>query len=84
MTADYRCYFCFARAFERIIGKENLSPEEKRNFASDLFGLFSTEKREFSVPAFSRELHYLFKQYTRNPDPYKEVKRQSNNLALHM
>ncbi len=46
--------------------------------------MFSTEKEEFSVPAFSRELHSLLREYTRNPDPYKEVKRQSNDLALHM
>ena len=84
VATDYRCYFCFARAFERIIEKENLSPEEKRNFASDLFGMFNTEKREFSVPAFSRDLHHFLRQYIKNSDPYKDIKRQSNDLALGM
>ena len=84
VATDYRCYFCFARAFERIIEKENLSSEEKQQFASDLFGMFNTEKREFSVPAFSRDLHHFLRQYIKNPDPYKEAKRQSNDLALGM
>ncbi|MDX9881635.1 MAG: ARMT1-like domain-containing protein [Prolixibacteraceae bacterium] len=84
VATDYRCYFCFARAFERIIEKENLSSEEKQKFASDLFGMFNTEKREFSVPAFSRDLHHFLRQYIKNPDPYKEAKRQSNDLALSM
>ena len=84
VAIDYRCYFCFARAFERIIEKENLSPQEKQKFASDLFGMFNTEKREFSVPAFSRDLHHFLRQYIKNPDPYKEAKQQSNDLALEM
>ena len=82
MAADYRCYFCFARAFERIIEKENLSPEEKREFACDLFGMFSKGKRAFSVPAFSRDLHHSLRQYIHNPDPYKDIKRQNNDLVL--
>jgi len=84
VVADYRCFFCFARAFERIIKKENLSPDEKKCFANDLFGLFNKVKHEFSVPVLLRELHVLLKQYSKNPDPYKEVKKQSNDLVLDM
>jgi uncharacterized protein with ATP-grasp and redox domains len=82
VAADYRCYFCFARAFERIIEKEDLSPEEKREFAGDLFGMFCRGNRTFSVPAFSRDLHHALRQHIQNPDPYKEVKRQNNDLVL--
>jgi hypothetical protein len=32
----------------------------------------------------SRELHVLLKQYSNNPDPYKEEKKQSNDLVLGM
>lgn len=84
VISDYRCFFCFAKAFERLIDKENLSPEEKKCFASDMFGLFNEVKNDFSIPMISRELHVLLKQYSNNPDPYKEVKKQSNNLVLGM
>ncbi|MFA5330734.1 MAG: ARMT1-like domain-containing protein [Prolixibacteraceae bacterium] len=84
VISDYRCFFCFARAFERLIEKENLSPEKKKCFASDMFGLFNQVKHDFSIPMISRELHVLLKQYSDNPDPYKEAKKQSNDLVLGM
>ncbi len=84
VISDYRCFFCFARAFERLIEKENLSPEEKKCFASDMFGLFNQVKRDFSIPMISRELHVLLNQYSNNPDPYQEAKKQSNDLVLGM
>jgi hypothetical protein len=84
VISDYRCFFCFAKAFERLIEKENLSPEEKKYFASDMFGLFNQVKRDFSIPMISRELHVLLNQYCNNPDPYQEAKKQSNDLVLGM
>ena len=84
VISDYRCFFCFARAFERLIEKENLSPEEKKCFASDMFGLFNEVKHDFSIPMISRELHVLLKQHSDNPDPYQEAKKQSNDLVLGM
>lgn len=84
VISDYRCYFCFARAFERLLEKENLTPEEKKSFADDMFGLFKKGKSGFSIPELSRELHMLLKQHSNNPDPYQQVKKQSNDLVLSM
>lgn len=82
MRSDYRCYFCFARLFEELIEKTSLSVEEKNCFAGELFGLFNTGENSFSVPHLSREVHLLFKKYSGNDDPYKLVKRQSNDMVL--
>ena len=84
VISDYRCFFCFARAFKRVLDKENLPPDEKKRFANDMFGLFNKVKDNFSVPVLSRELHVLLKQYSNNPDPYLEAKKQSNDLVLGM
>jgi len=84
VISDYRCFFCFAKAFERLIEKENLQPEEKKRFANDMFGLFNDVKYNFSIPMVSRELHVLLKKYSNNPDPYKEEKKQSNDLVMEM
>ena len=73
VISDYRCFFCFVKAFERILDKEDLPPEGKKQFAGDMFGLFNKVKNNFSVPTLSRELHVLLKQYSNNPDPYKEA-----------
>lgn len=84
MIFDYRCFFCFARAFERMLEKEIFSSEEKKQLASEMFGLFSNVKNDLLIPALSRELHLLLKKISNNPDPYKEVKKQSNDLVLGM
>jgi len=84
MISDYRCFFCFARAFEKIIEKENLSTEDKGYFTRDMADLYSRIDDNFSAPAFSRDLHAILKQYTSNSDPYKEAKRISNDMVLSM
>ena len=84
MISDYRCFFCFARAFGKLLEKENLTNEAKNCFTHEMVDFYSKEGDKFSAPAFSRELHTLLMQYTNNPDPYKEAKRQSNDLILGM
>lgn len=84
MISDYRCFYCFARAFEKLLEKGNMSVEAKNNFTREMADLYSKSKENFSAPEFSRELHALLRPYTNNPDPYKEVKRKSNDHALSM
>jgi len=84
MVSDYRCFFCFTRAFGLLLEKENISIEAKNSFTSEMAGLYSKCCVNFSAPAFSRELHTILKQYTHNPDPYKDEKKQSNDLVLNM
>jgi uncharacterized protein with ATP-grasp and redox domains len=76
--------FCFARAFGKLLEKENITIEDKNCFTHDMAVLYSKEGDGFSAPVFSRKLHIILKQYTNNPDPYKEAKRRSNDLILGM
>ncbi len=84
MISDYRCFFCFTRAFEKLLEKENLSIEARNHFTREMAALYMDSWQNFSTPVFSRELHGILKKYTNNPDPYKEAKKQSNDLVLKM
>jgi len=84
VISDYRCFFCFARVFEKMTEKLELPVKEKEQLTSEMFALFNTGKNSFSVPALSRNLHALFKKYSGNTDPYKLIKRQSNDQVLSM
>lgn len=57
---------------------------EKEQLTSEMFALFNTGKNGFSVPGLSRDLHALFKRYSGDTDPYKLIKRQSNDEVLNM
>ena len=84
VISDYHCYFCFAKAFERLLEKSELEPDAKKRFASEMFSLFNHGKNGFSIPKMSRELHVLLKQHSNDSDPYQEQKKQSNDLVLSM
>lgn len=84
MISDYRCFFCFARAFEKLLEEEELTVAEKNSFTRGMTMLYSKSQENFSAPCFSRELHQILKLYSNNPDPYIKVKKQSNDLVLEM
>lgn len=84
MISDYRCFYCFARAFEKLLEEEKLTVAEKNSFTRGMTMLYSKTQENFSAPAFSRELHQILKLYSKNADPYIEIKKQSNDLVLSL
>lgn len=84
MVSDHRCFFCFTRAFEKLVEKENISNEAKNCFTRDMISLYQNNWDKLTAPEFSRELHGILRSYTLNPDPYKKVKKENNDQALSM
>jgi len=75
MISDYRCFFCFVRAFEKLLEKENISNKAKSSFTHDMLSLYQKNQDKLTSPEFAREIHILLRGYTHNNDPYKEAKR---------
>jgi uncharacterized protein with ATP-grasp and redox domains len=84
MISDHRCFFCFIRAFEKLLEKESISDEDKSSFTLDMISLYQNKRNNFSAPLFSRELHHILRSYTHNPDPYRQEKKQNNDQSLAM
>ncbi len=84
MISDYRCFFCFARAFERLIARENISNEEGDHFIREMMNIFCNKWGSLIMPEFSREMHNILRKYTNNSDPYANEKKDSNDQALKM
>lgn len=84
MISDYRCFYCFVKAFGEILEKEPVPPEKKLSFTVDMVNLYLENKDKFIGPLFSRELHNILKSYTANNDPYREEKKHYNDKALAM
>jgi uncharacterized protein with ATP-grasp and redox domains len=84
MISDYRCFFCFVRAFERLLNKEEISSDAKGSFITEMINLYLHSRNNFFAPIFSRELHHILRGYTNNPDPYHEEKIENNKQALLM
>lgn len=82
MMSDYRCYYCFTRAFERLLSRDGISPEAKDSFTRDMVNLYAKNWGKHNSPLFARELHSLLRNYTGDKDPYKQEKRKYNDIAL--
>ncbi|NMC41767.1 MAG: DUF89 family protein [Bacteroidales bacterium] len=84
MISDYRCFFCFARAFEKLITRHGFSVEEGNLFTHEMISLFFKKWGSLTMPEFSREMHYILRRHSGNPDPYSTEKKFSNDQALEM
>ena len=84
MISDYRCFYCFTRAFEKLLQKENISVDAKNSFTHDMVSMYHKNWGDLNSPEFARELHCLLKSYTLNTDPYKEEKKRYNDLAIKL
>lgn len=84
MISDYRCFFCFTRAFEKLLEKENISGEDKSSFTNEMICLYHNNRESFTAPEFSRELHISLRNFTKNPDPYLKEKRVNNDMAMEL
>lgn len=84
MISDHRCFFCFSRAFEKLLEKENIPNEKKDSFTAEMLKLYIAENENTSSPEFARKLHNLLKSYTQNTDPYKDVKKENNDHAMSL
>lgn len=84
MISDYRCFFCFTRAFEKLLEKEDLSWKEKDQFIKTMTTVYVQLGEDFSAPVFSRELHQTLNRITGKSDPYADVKKKSNDQILSL
>lgn len=84
MNSDYRCFYCFARSFEKLLLKENISNAAKKEFTDSMVSKYIECRNNFTTPLFVRELHDVLYNYTGNPDPYKSEKKEYNDLAISM
>jgi uncharacterized protein with ATP-grasp and redox domains len=82
MISDYRCYYCFTRAFERLLSRDGISPEAKAGFTRDMINLYAENWGKHNTPLFARKLHVLMRDHTGDSDPYILEKKQYNDIAL--
>jgi damage-control phosphatase, subfamily I len=82
MLADYRCFFCFVRSMEKMLEKENFDPDKKRRFTFEMTRLYQQTENGSITTSFSRELYACLREYSGNSDPYKEIKKSSNEFVL--
>lgn len=82
MISDYRCFYCFVKAFGKLLDKSAIPAADKEQFTIDMLALYQQERSDFSAPHFSKRLHQKLAEYTLCNDPYMNEKQESNDKAL--
>jgi len=81
---NYRCLFCLARGFEKLLERHIDDHDEKIRLSKQFFNLLARADTDKPTPYVARDFHALIRESLDNPDPYKEQKRKGNQLALSL
>jgi uncharacterized protein with ATP-grasp and redox domains len=84
MISDYRCVYCLITAFGRSLEKNNIPVSKKEDFTHEMISVLNEKWNTINAPDCAREIHKLYRQYISNDDPYKEIKKKSNDTVMQM
>ena len=84
MISDYRCIYCLVTAFGRSLEKAYIPVCDKEGFTKEMIGVLNEKWNTVNAPDCARDIHGLYRKYVKNEDPFREVKRKSNDTVMQM
>jgi hypothetical protein len=84
MISDYRCIYCLVTAFGRSLEKAGIPVCDKEGFTKEMIGVLNEKCNTVNAPDCARDIHGLYRKYIKNEDPFREVKRKSNDTVMQM
>ncbi len=82
MHLSLDCIPCIVNSLLRLL-QNGLVPDDKKQEAMrQLLGFLARTDYTQSPPAIGREMHRMMRTILENPDPYREIKKQSNEKML--
>ena len=84
MISDYRCIYCLVTAFGRSLEKAYIPVCDKEGFTKEMIGVLNEKWNTVNAPDCARDIHGLYRKYIKNDDPFREVKRKSNDTVMQM
>ncbi len=81
---NHTCFFCQIRAFERLLERHQLNDEKKDQATREFMRYLGQIDWNQRAPQIAAYIQRLIRQSLDNPDPYAEVKRESNKAALEL
>lgn len=84
MKLQLDCLPCFLRQILEATRKVTNSIEIQEKIIEDAIEIIKNYKKYETPPELAREIHSLVKLYTNNPDPYKDIKKQSIKKAKNL
>ena len=84
MISDYRCVYCLMRSYGDRLEKAEIQAEAKERFTQGMLKVLNEKWYGISAPECARDIQNLYRLVINDPDPYWDVKRDSNDTVLEM
>ena len=81
---NYRCLFCFIRAFENILENAKTQEAQKEKITLEFLKYMSELKTDTAIPEYAKNIHAKIKELIQDNDPYLEAKKQSNRIVKNL
>jgi len=84
MISDYRCIYCLMKSYGNRLEKADIPAEAREQFTRGMLGILNEKWYGISAPDCARDIQSLYRSVINDPDPYLEIKRESNDTVLAM
>jgi len=84
MRTYYECIPCFVRQTVEAVQRITESKDIRERIIREVLSAASKMDLSESPPQMGRYIHRLIRELTESSDPYQELKRKSNEHAMHL
>lgn len=84
MKIAYDCYPCMLKSFINMSRILDIDDDTVGRVLSKVMKYLSTINLNISAPNISKNMQRIIREELNNPDPYKELKKEYNNLIINL
>lgn len=78
------CFECSLRQVTAVLDRMNIPRRERLKCVQEVLGLLSRVDTEMNPPSVARDFYTLLERFTGTADPYREIKKNSNDAVLKL
>lgn len=84
MISDYRCIYCLIKSYGNRLSKSEIPQEAKERFTREMLSVLNDKWYGITAPECARDIQGIYRSVINDSDPYREIKRVSNDTVLDM
>ena len=84
MISDYRCVYCLIKSYGNRLEKSEIPPTAKERFTREMLSILNDKWYGKTAPECARDIQGIYRSVINDDDPYREIKRESNDTVLEM
>ncbi len=84
MISDFRCIYCLMKSYGNRLEKSDIPMKAKEHFTREMLAILNEKWYGISAPECARDIQQIYRSVINDSDPYRAIKRESNDIVLGM